>query len=268
MENRPVDRPDPTHPSLGYPARLEVTGEGPPLVLVPGMDGTGRLFHRQVPRLARRRRVATYALRDGARSMAELVADLRRIVDAVAPGDGRAVIVGESFGGGVALSFALAHPERTAALVVLNSFPWFGPQVRLRLAVLGVRLFPWNVMPIVRRITVFRMHSSHTGPEEIQRFLDVTRETTREGYLNRLRILRRYDVRDRLREIHVPTLFLAASEDHLVPSVEQAERMAAAVPGARLRVLEGHGHVCLIAPDVDLGEILDEALPQPDTDRA
>jgi pimeloyl-ACP methyl ester carboxylesterase len=123
-------------------------------------------------------------------------------------------------------------------------------------------------MPIVRRITAYRMHSSHTGPEEIQRFLGITRETTREGYLNRLRILRRYDVRDRLREIRVPTLFLAASEDHLVPSVEQAERMAAAVPGARLRVLEGHGHVCLIAPDVDLGEILDEALPQPGTDRA
>lgn len=239
-----------------------MTGEGPALVLVPGMDGTGRLFHRQAPRLARRYRVATYALRDDARSMADLVADLDRILDTVAPDRAPAVIVGESFGGGVALSFALAHPERTAAVVVINSFPWFHPQVRLRLAIAGVRLFPWNVMPIVRRITASRMHSSHTGGAEIQRFLRVTRETTREGYLNRLRILRRYDVRDRLREIRVPALFLAASEDHLVPSVEQSERMAAAVPGACLRVLEGHGHVCLIAPGVDLGEILDEALPE------
>ena len=167
----------------------------------------------------------------------------------------------ESFGGGVAMTYALAHPERTAALVVINSFPWFGPQIRLRLAVGAMRVFPWNLMPLVRRITAFRMHSSHTDDEEIQRFLDVTRETTREGYLNRLRILRDYDLRERLADIHVPTLFLAAAEDHLVPSVEQAEWMAVRVPDARVRVLEGHGHICLIAPEVDLERILAEELP-------
>jgi len=51
-------------------------------------------------------------------------------------------------------------------------------------------------------------------------------------------------------------LFLAADQDHLVPSVTQARLMAARVPNATVRVLEGHGHICLIAPDVDLAEIL------------
>jgi hypothetical protein len=32
--------------------------------------------------------------------------------------------------------------------------------------------------------------------------------------------------------------------------------MSARVPGAALHVLAGHGHICLIAPNVDLGQIL------------
>jgi hypothetical protein len=43
-----------------YDRRLAMEGSGEPLVLVPGMDGTGQLFYRQVPLLARSFRVATY----------------------------------------------------------------------------------------------------------------------------------------------------------------------------------------------------------------
>ena len=46
--------------------------------------------------------------------------------------------------------------------------------------------------------------------------------------------------------------------DHLVPAVTQAHYMAERIPGAQVRVLEGHGHICLIAPNVDLGAILRE----------
>ena len=61
-----------------YDPHLTIRGSGPPVVLVPGMDGTGELFYRQVPTLARSFRVATFALRDSARSMDVLVADLER----------------------------------------------------------------------------------------------------------------------------------------------------------------------------------------------
>jgi pimeloyl-ACP methyl ester carboxylesterase len=53
-------------------------------------------------------------------------------------------------------------------------------------------------------------------------------------------------------------LFLAAERDHLVPAVEQARCMAERVPASVFRILEGHGHICLIAPDIDLAQILHE----------
>jgi pimeloyl-ACP methyl ester carboxylesterase len=244
--------------ALDYESRLALRGSGPGLVLVPGMDGTGELFYRQAPVLASRYRVATYALRDEATRMETLTADLARVVEEAAPGEGRAVIVGESFGGTLAMSFALQYPERVRALVVLNSFPYFEPQARLRLAIAGLAVLPWGAMSLVRHATAFRMHSRHTGREEIRRFIRLTEQTKRSGYVNRLRILTEYDIRERLAEISAPTLFLAAEKDHLVPSVAQAGYMAARVPGATLRVLPGHGHICLIAPDVDLAQILRE----------
>jgi pimeloyl-ACP methyl ester carboxylesterase len=249
-----------------YDPRIAVEGDGPPLVLVPGMDGTGRLFYRQVPLLARRHRVGTYTLRDAADHMDVLVEDLVSVIGTLAPSGAPAVVVGESFGGAIALSLALARPELVAALVVLNSFPRFLPQTRLRLAIAALRLIPWRTMPLVRRLTAFRLHSRFTHRTEIRRFLKLTRETSRDGYLARLQILRGYDVRDRLGELRTPALFLASERDHLVPSVQQGHFMAQRVPGATLRILPGHGHICLIAPNVDLGRILhewDRAAPEP-----
>lgn len=241
-----------------YDPRLSVRGAGEPLVLVPGMDGTGELFYRQLPLLQRAYRVATYALRDSAAHMDDLVGDLSDIVDAVAGPAGSVVVVGESFGGALALSFALARPERVRALVVLNSFPYFAPQFRLKLAILALSVLPWGLMGAVRRLTAFRLHSPQTHRDEIRRFIELTRAATQEGYRNRLKALTAYDVRARLRDIDLPALFLAAERDHLVPSVREARFMAARVPGATLRVLAGHGHICLIAPHLDLAQILGE----------
>jgi pimeloyl-ACP methyl ester carboxylesterase len=240
-----------------YEHGLSIHGAGEPVVLVSGMDGTGKLFYRQVPLLASSYRVATYALRDSATSMDQLVADLGDVIDAVAPDTSRATVVGESFGGALAMSLALARPEQVNGLVVLNSFPHFTPQARLHLARLGLRALPWGAMGLVRRLTASRMHSRHTHRDEIRRFMELTASASQEGYCNRLQVLTQYDVRQRLHDIRVPTLFLASSQDHLVPSVAQAQYMAARVPRSTIQVLDGHGHICLIAPDIDLGQILD-----------
>jgi pimeloyl-ACP methyl ester carboxylesterase len=228
-----------------------------PLVLVPGLDGTGLLFYRQVPLLERRYAVTTHRLRDTATHIAELVAELDERIDSIAPG-GRVTLVGESFGGALSLSYALAHPERIERLVILNSFPYFAPQARLRLGSWLLLATPWGVMRVVRALTAWRLHSPHTGRAELRRFHQLMRATTRQGYLSRLRMLREYDVRRRLAEVQAPVLYLAADGDKLVPSVEQARLMASLTPHATMRVLEGHGHICLIAPDIDLGAILDE----------
>jgi pimeloyl-ACP methyl ester carboxylesterase len=228
-----------------------------PLVLVPGLDGTGLLFYRQVPLLARRFTVTTHRLRDSAAHLDELVAELDARLTAWSPA-APVTLVGESFGGALSLSYAIAHPERVARIVVLNSFPFFGPQARLWLGYQLLRRMPWGVMPLVRQLTAWRMHSPHTGPEELRRFHALMRATTREGYVSRLRMLREYDVRERLRALPVPALFLAADRDHLVPAVEQARLMASLAPHGTVRVLEGHGHICLLAPDIDLCAIIDD----------
>jgi pimeloyl-ACP methyl ester carboxylesterase len=125
-------------------------------------------------------------------------------------------------------------------------------------------MVPWGVMGAVRRVTAFRLHSRHTHRADVRYFLRQTKGTTRHGYIGRLRILKQYDVRERLADIRVPTLFIAADEDHLIPSLEQASYMMARVPGAMLRILDGHGHACLIAPGVDLARILSDWQSRPE----
>ena len=242
--------------SSSYDSRLSIVGDGPAVVLVPGMNGSSELFYRQVPLFERVFRVGTYTLRDDASSHCVLADDLAEIVGTLAPEDHRAVVVGESFGGTVALAFALQHPEMVRALVILNSFPFFTPQMRLRLAIAGLSVMPWGAMPLVRHMTAFRLHSRHTHRADIRQFVELTARATREGYINRLKLLTRFDVRDRLDEIHAPTLFLASEHDHLVPSVAQARYMVERVPSGLMRILAGHGHICLIAPDLDLAQIL------------
>ena len=244
--------------SGAYDPRVEIQGEGRPLVCVPGIDGTGLLFHRQLPGLSASYRVATYRLQDGAGSMGRLVDDLGQVVDRVAGGDAPVTLVGESFGGTLSLSFALARPDRVERLVIINSFPHLSGQLRLWLGYHGLRVMPWGAMEVARRLTAFRLHSRHTHRREVRRFFELTRATTKGGYLGRLAILRGYDVREQLHAVAAPTLFLASDLDHLVPSVEEARFMAARVPDATVRILDGHGHICLIAPGVDLAEILDQ----------
>src|SRR5438067_1261271 len=141
-----------------YDPRLSICGDGDALVLVPGMNGSGELFYRQVPLLEQSYRVATYSLRDDAEDLETLVEDLATVVDRAAPVARRAIIVGESFGGAVAMSFALKYPERVTALVILNSFPRFRPQFRLTLAIAALTALPWNAMPLLRRATARRLH--------------------------------------------------------------------------------------------------------------
>jgi pimeloyl-ACP methyl ester carboxylesterase len=142
------------------------------------------------------------------------------------------------------------------ALVLVNAFPHFPSLLGLRLAIAGLRLVPWRTFSVLWRFTTFLLHSPETAPEEVKRFVALTAPPTRRGYRNRVRLLRNYDVRDRLHELRPSTLFLASGTDHLLPSVTQARYMVERVRNGTLRVLEGHGHVCLIAPSVDLAEII------------
>lgn len=241
-----------------YESRISITGSGPAIVLVPGLDGTGQLFYRQIPLFEKFYSVGSYALRDDAESLDVLADDLRRVIELVAPSEKRAIVMGESFGGAVALTTALRYPEHVSRLVILNSFPYFAPQFLLSLAIAGVSIIPWGAMGMVRFVTSLLLPSPHIDRAELQKFRNLTVRTTRQGYKSRLQLLRAYDVRARLRDIRCPTLFLAADKDHLVPSVAQARLMSERVPGSTMQILSGHGHICLIASDIDICNILAE----------
>lgn len=221
-----------------------------PLALVPGLDGTALLFYRQVPPLAEQFDVVTHPLPDDPQAtMDDLIADLHR---RLRPLPGPAILVGESFGGALAMSFALAHPETVSALVILNSFPYVRDRLRLRTAPLFLRAFPWGGMPFVRRFTESRLHSPHALPEDLREFHERSKQIGRVGYIRRLEILWTYDIRERLSQIEAPTLLLAGDRDRLLPSVEETRFMAERIPQATLQILEGYGHVCLINHDLHL----------------
>jgi len=223
----------------------------PSLVMVPGLDGTALLFYRQIPLLGEDFDVLTFPLPDDPScTMSSLVEDLRAFV--AERSESPAILCGESFGGALSLSFALEHPELVSGLVIVNSFPYVRSRFQLRLAPLALRLFPWGGMPLVRRFTESRMHSPHTLPEDLQEFHVRSRRIGRLGYIRRMEILQHYDLRDRLHEIEAPTLLLAGDRDHLVPSVEEAHYMEERIPKAKIQVLTGYGHICLINHDLNL----------------
>ena len=75
--------------SEAYDARVSVSGTGTPVVFVPGINGTGDLFYRQLPLLEPSFKVATYSFRNDAPSHDVLADDLAAVVDAVAPDEVR-----------------------------------------------------------------------------------------------------------------------------------------------------------------------------------
>ena len=235
--------------------RYQEAGKGPLLLLVPGLDGTALLFYRQLPLLASRFHVVTFPLPDDSTcTMESLVENLRQVIEAEIQRHGkqRALLCGESFGGALSLSLALAHPELLDGLILLNSFSRIDTQFRLRLAPTLLKLVPWGAMGLVRRFTESRLHSPHALPEDLAEFHSRMRHVGKRGYIRRLEILRDFDVRARLGEIQIPTLLLAGEKDRLLPSVQEAGFMAGRMPDASAVTLKGYGHICMINHDFSL----------------
>jgi pimeloyl-ACP methyl ester carboxylesterase len=173
-----------------------------------------------------------------------------------ARGIDRAVLVGHSYGGGVALAAAQIAPERVEALVLLASVgpdcldgwdrilaaPFAGPVC----AVAAWWLTPWVARARLARIA--RRRGRSLGPEEYvnwhvwghvhhdhgpmwRTFLTEQRALVRE--LDRL-------VAD-LPRVLAPALVLADPEDSLVPG-RCTEALHASLPSAMLRLVSGVGH--------------------------
>lgn len=227
----------------------------PPIILVPGIDGTALLFYRQQPLLSARFDTVAFPLPTASpdvMTMDTLVRDLADLVEEVSS-DG-AILLAESFGGALSMSVALQRPELVRGLVIVNSFPYLDERLKLQAAPRLLRAVPWAAMPVVRRYTSDHLHSPHTNDTDIAEFRERAKSIDRDSYIRRLQILAEYDIRDQLSEIDAPTLFLAGDRDRLLPSVRWGRYMHERVRRSSLTVLEGYGHVCLIDHDLDITE--------------
>ena len=155
------------------------------------------------------------------------------------------------------MSLAVQRPDLVRGLVIVNSFPYLDQRAKLLTAPWLLRAIPWAAMPIVRRYTSDHLHSPHTNSDDIAQFRERAKAIDRDSYIRRLQILASYDLRERLPEIDVPTLFLAGDRDRLLPSVRWARFMQEQVEGSSVEILEGYGHVCLIDHDLDLTDYVE-----------
>lgn len=226
----------------------------PLALLVPGLDGTGLLFYRQVEPLSSRYRVLPWSFLVRSRfEFTDLVAELNEGVSREAPGP--IVLVGESFGGVIAMHFALAFPERIRLLALINTFPYYRGRIRLGI---GLRLLPglrWKTARDLKDRIVDRILAVEgIHAEDRRRYREIVQRVDRGAYRRRLELSRSVDLRSRLGSISSNTILFASGRDRLVPSVQEAEWMASQIPNARLHVFPRAGHALLLTPGFSLAD--------------
>jgi len=242
-------------------------GSGPLLIYVAGLDGTGQLFFKQSSRLTSHYRVVTFRSRENEKfTYDDLTGDLAGIIRDI--GEQKAIIVGESFGGTVALSFALRYPQMVERLVVVNSFPRFRKRLTINLGIkLSSGMFN-GLWPLRRAANRLGLAIDGVSSTDRERFWTAIRTVSPGAYTQRLRLIRELNLDSRLHEIRVPTLFIAGDRDLLVPSVKEARIMAARIPNAKVKIVKGAGHSCLLGNLVRLDDLLFESSDSADVTNA
>ncbi len=233
----------------------ETLGEGQPVVFLHSGLASSRMWAAQVRELRGRYRAIRYDLRGFGRSSmppepfshrADLAGLLRFL------GVERAVLVGSSMGGRLAIDFALEYPEMVSALVLVGAGisgrqpseflmeQWKAidavgeagdmaqaVEMELRLWVDGPGRAPEQVDPALRELV------REMDTENFRRALEEEQGQPQELEPPALA---------RLGEIGAPTLVLVGEHD--VPDfVESAERLARDIPGAKKIVLPGTAHL-------------------------
>lgn len=232
------------------------SGSGPFLIYLPGMEGTATLFFRQEPELSKRFTVITLPLRaDAPFTYEDLLDDIREVYER--EGADRAVVVGESFGGTVALRFAAEHPKLVEHLVLANTFSYFRNRFDLTLALALLPLGFWKPGRWVRNFMMKHiLISEHVDAEAIRKMLQTSFSHGYATARQRLLLIREHDVREQLDRLKMPVTILAGERDRLLPSVKEARFLASKISHARVIVLPELGHACLLSDRCCLAKFL------------
>lgn len=183
-------------------------------------------------------------------------------------------LLGHSWGGVLAMEYAIRHPERTSHLILVNTGPashddyMVFREERRRTAPRDMeRLVAMSSTPEYRAgdleadAAYYRIHFGSTlrSPERLEQLVRSLRANfTPDGVLKARVIEERlmnetwrsseYDLFPKLARLRVPALLIHGERD-LIP-VECARRIAEAIPGARFVLLDGLGHFSYLeAPD-------------------
>jgi pimeloyl-ACP methyl ester carboxylesterase len=222
------------------------------LVYLPGIDGTGRLLHRQ-PRLFEEYDVSCVSYPQyGPNTYDELVS----LGEAKLPAEG-GVVLAESFGVAVALMLALKRPELVRHLVLVNGFAYYPrrPLIHL-LASLGSYLPKRPSSSWTRSMRGILFFPPNTSKAEQDAWWDLTADVPMWAYGMRVALITTMDVRPRLRDVSCPTTVFVAPNDRIVPP-PAGRLMAKRLPNVRL-IEKPLGHAAMIHPDVDVARWLSD----------
>jgi pimeloyl-ACP methyl ester carboxylesterase len=222
----------------GVELYYEVHGQGTPVLLTHGYSSSSHMWEGQVGPFSKRYQLITWDMRghghtdypadQAAYTEAETVADMAAILDAV--GAKTAVIGGLSLGGYMSLAFHLAHPERTRALLIIDT----GPGYKKDEPRAG-----WNATSIRRAEKLEAEGLPKGGGAETR----TAPHRSAEGLAKAARgMLTQHDDRviSSLPNINVPSLVVVGADD--APFIAASDYMAAKIPGAKKLVIPSAGH--------------------------
>jgi pimeloyl-ACP methyl ester carboxylesterase len=254
----------------------EEHGAGEPLVLIPGF-GTGLwIWYRQIPALAEHFRVIAFDPRGVARSdkpdepvlMRGYADDVAALLEALNVES--AHVLGASFGGFVAQEFALAEPKRTRRLVLCcTSFggPRHCPPAPETLQAIASTK-GLNTEERVRENLLLAFSPAFVSEqaEEVERVIALRAENDvpEYAYLRQLQAAMAFNAEERVANISAPTLVITGDADVIVPH-ENSANLAAQIPGARLRVVEGGSHTFFIERPEEFNSAVIEFIKSLDT---
>jgi len=227
-------------------------GAGPLVMMMHGIGGNRSNWHDQLPEFGSQFHAAAWDARgygasedyEGPLDFADFARDLARVLDYFEVT--RAHLVGLSMGGMIAVDFYSRYPERVATLTICDSLPGFNhltPEqrhefIRLRQEPLLAGKEPKDIAPAVAETLI----GKSARPGSFQRLVASMSALHKQSYLKTIAAGANYSPAFELEKITAPTHVVVGDEDRLTPAAMSRE-MAARIPGARLTLIEGAGHL-------------------------
>lgn len=227
---------------------VEMTGRGPPILLLHGAEGDHSMFAPLGAALASHLTVIAYDQRDcGATLNGEDAYGLDDLADdaaALAPALGfdRVHVFGQSLGGVIAQALAARHPARVERLILSSTFRLGAHPLDIEGSAIAAMIQARAGLPgTARQLAGFFFPSNYldTHPETTERFRPSERTPAQQARRGGLLL---GPTGAMLSQVTAPTLVLGGSEDALSPP-SHAAAIAHAISGASLAILDGIGHV-------------------------